>query len=417
MKHPARCLKLKCVLQVRSIVLPQLEKLSLDDKIFRHVTAGIDQAASSSGSGSSADASGVSTEGSVISDGETSSLDDSTPQETFLEVIATPDRGLAVLTTRKVKAGTLILAERPLISLDKHEEDDPSAIERAFTGLSRPDQKLYLRLFDAEKSRMTRVVSIYYSNCYNCDNFRTDTGHDSGSSNTNIGVGGSAIGLLASRINHSCIPNVQFSYDAHRHEMRFHAIRDIPRAKEVLSNYDKNIFLGAAARRRKQQIYYGFVCACEACRPPRTDFWARSDDRRTAMYEAFRAVQACDRRYARGGLESSPGPDPALGSSFGLGFDENAREKRALANEALDTLARLEGLLLKEGLLGVPLANIYRSMAKWAERVGEMSDARRCKFKEREVCLAALGGDAQRTREIGRKLADWDEILSRRTRE
>ena len=106
----------------------------------------------------------------VGSDSETAS--DTRPQDLLLELVSTPDRGLALFTTRKIKAGTLILAEQPLISLDKDEEDDPDAIEREFSRLPRSEQKAYLKLFDAQKSRMSRVVSIYYSNCYNCDGFK-----------------------------------------------------------------------------------------------------------------------------------------------------------------------------------------------------------------------------------------------------
>ncbi len=168
---------------------------------------------------------------------------------------APSDRGLAVFTTRKIKAGTLILAETPIVSLSKAEENEPSAIERDFSHLLKADQKAYLKLFDAQKSRMTPVVSIYYSNCYNCEGFKLD------------GTGGSALGAMASRINHSCIPNLQFSYDEASNEMRFFAIRDIPRGKEVVSNYDKAVFDVAAKRQGKQQMYYGFQCKCEACVP------------------------------------------------------------------------------------------------------------------------------------------------------
>ena len=73
----------------------------------------------------------------VGSDSETAS--DTRPQDLLLELVSTPDRGLALFTTRKIKAGTLILAEQPLISLDKDEEDDPDAIEREFSRLPRSE--------------------------------------------------------------------------------------------------------------------------------------------------------------------------------------------------------------------------------------------------------------------------------------
>ncbi|KIY02885.1 uncharacterized protein Z520_01350 [Fonsecaea multimorphosa CBS 102226] len=297
----------------------------------------------------------------------------------FVEVTSTPDRGLAVFSTRKIKAGTLLLAEHPLISLDKHEENDYSAIEREFSRLSHADQKIYLRLFDAQKSRMSRVVSIYYSNCYNCEGFRPS------------GLGGSAIGALSSRLNHSCVPNVQFSYDEASNEMRFYAIRDISRGKEICSNYDKSVFEPAAKRRRKQQMYYGFVCRCEACEP-KTEFWAKSDERRLGMYDAIRAVQWCDKKLAAGNEE--------------VVVEKAQAGEAEFVQEAWDSLTRLEGLLLKESLVGAPLANTYRSMAKWAERKGHegVDEAVRWKVKELETCIIAFGRDCQRTKDIEAKL-------------
>ncbi|KAI1620870.1 hypothetical protein EDD37DRAFT_653185 [Exophiala viscosa] len=303
------------------------------------------------------------------------------PQDCLLEVTSTPDRGLAVFTTRKIKASTLILVETPLIALDKREEDDHAAIEREFSHLPRPTQKLYLKLFDAQKSRMTRIASIYYSNCYNCDAFKS------------AGKGGSAIGLLPSRINHNCVPNAQFCYDERTNEMRFYAIRDIPRGKGVTSNYDKVVFESRARRQRKHQIYYGFVCRCDACEP-KTEFWARSDERRQNMYEAFRTVQGCETQFV---------------SAHNTSDRQNTQQH--VIDEALTSLRKLEELLLKESLVGVPLANTYRSMAKWAERKYDVDQVRTWKTKEMQACITGFGHDAPRTKEIEQKLADIETVL------
>ena len=221
---------------------------------------------------------------------------------------------------------------------------------------------------------MSRVVSVYYSNCYNCEGFKADR------------QGGSCIGAISSRINHSCIPNVLFSYHEATNEMRFYALKDIPRGKEVCSNYDKSVFEIAAKRKRKQQMFYGFVCKCEACEP-KSEFWAKSDERRKAMSEAVRAVQGCEKRFSAVDAEQT-----RLG-------------KAEATSEAIAALARLEGLLLKEGLVGIPLANTYRSMAKWAERKAvSVENVVKWKTRELEVCITAFGEDAQRTRDVEAKL-------------
>lgn len=316
----------------------------------------------------------------------------------FIEIISTPDRGLAAFTTRKVKAGTLIIAERPLITLDRDRENDVTAVEQAFSSLpSRAQQKTYLRLFDAQKSRMPRVASIYYSNCYNCEGSRA--------------AGGSAIGATASRINHSCVPNVQFSFDENSGEMRFHALRDIPRGKEVCSDYDRAVFEVAARRRRKQMMYYGFACVCEACEP-QTEFWARSDERRKGMLDAVRGVQACEKSFVEWESEDHDDGDRDVdkkGEHQGRSRRKNSdQEPAAVVDEAITALTRLEGLLIKESLVGVPLANAYRSLAKWAERKTDLAAARKWKAKELETCVIAFGKDGRRTKEVERKLVEME---------
>ncbi|KIW11387.1 hypothetical protein PV08_10687 [Exophiala spinifera] len=312
------------------------------------------------------------------------------PQEDLLEIVSTPDRGQAVFTTRKIKAGTLLLAERPLIRLQKHEEDDPEAIAREFSLLSRADQKVFLKLFDAQKSRMARAASIYYSNCYNCDSYVAS------------GQGGSAVGVFASRINHGCVPNVQFCYDEPSNEMRFHAIRDIPRGKELCSNYDKAVFEVRSKRQRKQQIYYGFICRCEACEP-KTEFWARSDERRMAMYDAFKIVQACEKEFLSLSARSGSLDDCESAAQTVPGVS------RDTADAALGTLVKLEELLLKECLAGVPLANTYRSLAKWAERKRDYAQAVKWKGKELDVCRLSFGSDALRTKGVQDKMTELEE--------
>jgi hypothetical protein len=310
----------------------------------------------------------------------------SSPQDKYVEVKSTPDRGLAVFASRKIKAGTLILSEQPLLSLCKDEEDDHSAVEREFSKLSRANQKRYLKLFDAEKSRMPRVASIYYSNCYNLDSFAPD------------GRGGSAIGDLSSRFNHSCVPNVQFSYDFDRNQMTFYAIRDIPRGKEVCSTYEKNVFNITIRRKQKLQMYYAFVCRCEACEGGnKNEFWARSDERRAAMLDAFKHVQDCEKMFLKENVEND---DPSHG------------HKDKAMEEARSALAKLETLLLKEGLTGVVLANTYRSLSKWSERKQLLVEAVKWKEMERHHCEMGLGAHALRTKEAQKKLAELQQKLA-----
>ena len=313
------------------------------------------------------------------------SIDSSSPQDDLIEILSTPDRGLGVFARRKIKAGKLVLAERPLLRLSKEEENDSDAIECEFDNLSHADQKLYLQLFDAQKSRMTRVTSIYYSNCYNLDSFRPD------------GKGGSAVGAIASRFNHSCVPNLQLSFNFDKNLMMFYAIRDIPRGKEVCTNYEKNVFDAAVNRRRRLQMYYGFTCQCEACLgPAKNEFWAKSDQRRRAMFEAFKTIQECEKGY----MASVVAADVKTEDS------DPPTQSVNIAKEALAALVKLESLLVKEGLNGVVLTNTYRSLSKWSERLQDYPQAARWKEKEEINSLHGLGPHAFRTIECDKKIKE-----------
>lgn len=159
--------------------------------------------------------------------------------------------------------------------------------------------------------------------------------------------------------------------------MVFRALRPIPRGREVLSNYD-SVFEGREARQKRQRMFYGFVCGCEACEvPSRSGFWARSDERRRGMVEARRVVRECERVGGEGSCA-----------------------------DACAALERLEGLLVKEGLVGLPLADTYRGLVKWAGRMGDKEGVKRWRMKELEVCEICLGRESVRARELRMKLRD-----------
>ena len=112
------------------------------------------------------------------------------------------------------------------------------------------------------------------------------------------------------------------------------------------------------------------------------------------MGEVVAVVRGCEKGFGEveGGEEEG-------------GKNENRDE---VVNEAVQALKRLEVLLIKEGLFGVPLANTYRSLAKWVERKDGKNDEEVVgwKVKELEVCIIGFGRDAQRTSDIERGLRE-----------
>lgn len=75
---------------------------------------------------------------------------------------------------------------------------------------------------------------------------------------------GSAVYVLASMLNHSCIPNVGVGFPRNTHEIRLTAERDIPRHEQLSVSYiDSDA--PVAERQRILEFSYGFRCECEKC--------------------------------------------------------------------------------------------------------------------------------------------------------
>ncbi|KPI36720.1 SET domain-containing protein 5 [Cyphellophora attinorum] len=284
-------------------------------------------------------------------------------EESCCEVRETAGKGQGLFATRSIKAGTLVFKESPLINLSRQEEKSSKSIKAAFHALDRTQKKVYKALFDLQKGDVDPVVGIYYSNCYSTDAFAIEGSDDP------LAHGGSCIGALASRINHSCVPNVCLFYvpptDPDKPaEMHFYAFRPIAKGKEILSNYNKHMFNGT---KKRQQIFlhqYGFTCSCEACVPP-SAFWAKSDKRRGEMRKLIEELAGLEQEWEKHNA-SSPRPE--------------------IVRRPIAALVALESLLVKEKLIDRPLRNVYKSLAKWTVRAGEVPRT----WLEKELAVTVL---------------------------
>ena len=323
---------------------------------------------------------------------ETGLSSDEEEHEPLFKLQTTLDRGQGLFAIRKIPAGTCIISEDPIIAMSRDLHEDQEAIEAAFSALVKQDKKQYRKLFDAQKSRMSQVVSIYYSNCYSKDDIcHASSGSPDAGSSHDGHDGGSCIGILASRINHSCVPNISFSYlppsPGHQvGQMQFYAIKPIARGKELLACYEKAVWESHKKRQQKLMLHYGFECSCEAC-CPKSGFWLKSDSRRSQMASLMDHAWRAEHRYM----------------AYKIVSDETGSS--AVVQDAMKTLETLESLMIKEGLAYKPLANVYRSLANWAGRTGRRSDVRKWKHKELAICVTCFGERSDRAQEVERQLA------------
>lgn len=368
--------------------------------------------------------------GRQLSGTPTSEIDPATAQSS-VEICKVAGKGFGLFAAFTIAKGALVLAEVPVIRLTKDEETDQSQAEELIQSkyelLDKVERKQYRRLHDAKKDGFSELRSIYHTNCYNLAGSRSERG-------------GSCVGIKASRINHSCIPNVQFSFlemvpeglipfineseelasEAARHPyageskgvMLFYAIKKIQKGHEIVSNYE-SIYYTAQQRKTRLQLFYGFTCDCRACTDSENAFWSRSDDRRRGMIRLKREVADFEHEWRRNRAEREP-HTPASGGQFD---DAEVQVSEALSNVSLkvraaqsdvsvitSVLERLLELLDQEGLGGIELVDTYHRLWKWSSRSYEPSKAKKWVELERDAARVAFGSYSARLKDITARL-------------
>ncbi|KAI0318847.1 hypothetical protein OF83DRAFT_890346 [Amylostereum chailletii] len=197
--------------------------------------------------------------------------------------------GLGVFALENLEAGDLVLMERPLI-VTPHSE----RIHRFNRTYYSPGEKAaLLRAHYAERERraerlVDRMDPIlrerFYAlaNCHLHDDRRGRIYNIIGTNafcaltdSRQIGPLGeyTAVGNDISRFNHSCCPNVSYSFDDASFGIEIRAMRSIRAGEEMFVKYID--ILEPFAERREALARYGFRCACAACSDP-----VASDERR-----------------------------------------------------------------------------------------------------------------------------------------
>jgi hypothetical protein len=203
-----------------------------------------------------------------------------------------------MFSTNFIPRGTRIFREPPLLLLEKSHGEEIYHVPIKFQQLSPNDKTSYLSLaatpnVDRDPGRLEwlqilsetpihaeldlpmavrqQVLQIFETNSFSAD-------------------AGSAIVYQASRMNHSCTPNVYHNWNAglgDRGELTVHAIRDISPGEEILTSY---INICAYQSKRQEQLNrYGFQCDCAAC-DTRTQFGKDSEERRQRLCVVNRKV-------------------------------------------------------------------------------------------------------------------------------
>ena len=183
-------------------------------------------------------------------------------------------KGYGMIATAAIPTGTVILTEAPLFTYPSASFTiTPSSamnqlITDAVSKLSQEKQAAFLALHCAQ-SKATSLVPQFLGICV-----------------TNaFGLGGNAresgVFEIASRFNHSCLPNAHHVWKHGRGVMEVTATRDIPEGAEIAMSYLSlsEFFRPHKARQGILEERYGFRCDCGACAGPEV----RARDKRRAQ--------------------------------------------------------------------------------------------------------------------------------------
>ncbi|KAK2039634.1 SET domain-containing protein [Colletotrichum somersetense] len=265
------------------------------------------------------------------------------------EVREVPGKGLGAVANATIRAGDVLLRERPVL-LQLTELADPVGrmqalwvLEEGFVRLPLEDQR---RVFDLSRSTGGHVLE---------DVIRTNT---FGATLNDVGH----FGLFprAARINHACMPNAITRFSPRTLELEVVAYKDVQPGEELTISYS---MLNMLYEERKQALReWGFDCACALCSSPAAV--AASDGRRARLQAVLAALE-----------------DPALSGA--------ASTVTKLAGE-LERVAAREGLEAQTG-------EFYGMVARAYARAGEVGAAGRYAAMAAERLERFVGYDDDRT--------------------
>lgn len=197
------------------------------------------------------------------------------------EIVLIEGKGLGWVasSSRLIKKGECVLRESPLFTFQPTKDRIQNAILLAeqVEQLSQENQAAFHALSSSPtiSDKTDPISAIYESNFFSLDQKEDDE--------TETGIF-----LLASRLNFSCRPNLNHTWnDSDRVEV-FIAVRDIQIGEEMTIYYSYPF----ATSVERQKIYlknHGFICSCSVCSLP-TAALNTSDVRRSGLAQAISAV-------------------------------------------------------------------------------------------------------------------------------
>ncbi|ORY56943.1 uncharacterized protein BCR38DRAFT_528317 [Pseudomassariella vexata] len=224
-----------------------------------------------------------------------------------------PDKSRGLFATQQITAGTMILSEKPIMTLNRQDveaEDTIARLEKRWNALSSEEQTQCLaKCYDAmgindELSGNIAADGEMEVN-YDEEKEASDGGQENGEDRDSVplhlavllkylnhqeyeGWQMSAVWLHSTLINHSCAPNASRIHDPRTYERQVRAIRDLKPGEEILVSY-----IDLNRPRDARAAALGFICLCTTCNGPKKE---ESDGRRRELAKLLEAFNDFDKR-------------------------------------------------------------------------------------------------------------------------
>jgi hypothetical protein len=262
------------------------------------------------------------------------------------EIKPAPGKGLGMFSSDMIQRGTRILEEEALVMVSGMFY---SAVLPVFAALEPEKKAIFMKLAGAEDTEEVENLAWYLSEA------ETDVDPSARnpirykdqaevqlifrSNSFDMTPHTSGIFPVASRMNHSCIPNVYHTWNSNINRLTVHALKNITPGEELLTTYIPAVLTLEQRNDEEHLGNYGFTCTCPACNP-KSKFFKESVFRRAS---AIAIEEQLASYFAFGSLRDS----------FGLVTGPLS------CIEALRYAQLRVNLLMEEGIMNMDLVRWY----------------------------------------------------------
>jgi hypothetical protein len=167
--------------------------------------------------------------------------------------------------------------------------DDLSEAFRSTTTDSHLESGVDLSDNDTDDCEMTESLAARVVNIWRTNSYMLDDG---------VTLDYAGVGLTASRLNHSCIPNVYTAYNSISGYITVQAIKPIAAGDELCNAYINGAGKSRSERRAELSMW-GFACTCIACAD------GRDESRRRDIKTLMTKVQGVKTQILQGSVDLS----------------------------------------------------------------------------------------------------------------